>query len=319
MEPVSQLLSPHGIREPFRRILVAVDPAGASQNAVAYTTRLCTHETQVLVLGFFEDPAAFLTPHSRTPADMRQAFNELQEDELLALERAKVALQRSGASVHHRLLGRALGNRDISAGIGRVSNEWNADLVVVGAEPADGRFATLTTRVSGVLAEHTHRAILVIPERAIESSLHLPCRILFAVDGSDASMNAVRTGMRFAPAHAQLLAVYVEGRGVDLSDLKESSRSPSSGMSRGERALDSATALMSAQASNATIERRLSHTGMTEDVAAAIVRETREWEADLVVIGAQDREGLSSWFNGHENERVARAIDRPLLVVNGAG
>ncbi|VVE22372.1 UspA domain-containing protein [Pandoraea horticolens] len=319
MEPVSQLLSPHGIPKPFRRILVAVDPAGASQNAVAYTTRLCTHETQVLVLGFFEDPAAYLKPHSRTPADMHQAFNELREDELLAMERAKVALQRSGASVHPRLLGRALGNRDISAGIARVANEWNADLVVVGAEPADGLFATLTTRVSGVLAEHTHRAILVIPERAIESSLHLPRRILFAVDGSDASLSAVRTGMQLAPAHAQLLAVYVKDQGVDMSDPKEFLRSPSSGMSRGELALESATTLMSEQAPNATIERRLSHAGMTEDVAAAIVRETREWEADLVVIGAQDREGLSSWFNGHENERVARVIDRPLLIVNGAG
>ncbi|VVE36104.1 Stress response protein NhaX [Pandoraea eparura] len=319
MEPVSQLLSPHGFPKPFRRILVAVDPSGASLNAIPYTAHFCSPDTQVLVLGFFEDPEAYLTPHSRTPADVSAAFDELRRDELVALEGAQAVLQRTGAQVHKRLLGPALGNREISAGIARVAEEWQADLVVVGAEPAAGIATLLATKVSAALAEQTHRAILMIPKQATESSLHHARRILFAVDGSEASLHAVRVGMQVAPPHASLLAVYVEDRGVDVSELKASLLSGAPEVLQAASALRQATTIMTELSAKGEIESRVSHTRLTEDVAAALLRESQEWDADLVVVGAQDRHGLFSWFNGHENERVARVIDRPLLVVNQAG
>ncbi|QBC31894.1 universal stress protein [Pandoraea sp. XY-2] len=319
MEPVSQLLSPHGFPKPFRRILVAVDPSGASLNAIPYAAHFCSPDTQVLVLGFFEDPEAYLTPHSRTPADVSAAFDELRRDELVALEGAQAVLQRTGAQVNKRLLGPALGNREISAGIARVAEEWNADLVVVGAEPAAGIAALLGTKVSAALAEHTHRAILMIPKKATESSLHHARRILFAVDGSEASLHAVRVGMQVAPPHSSLLAIYVEDRGVDVSELEESLLTPAPSVPHAANALAQASAIMTELGAKGNIERRVSHTRLAEDVAAALLREAQEWDADLVVVGAQDRHGLFSWFNGHENERVARAIDRPLLVVNQAG
>lgn len=319
MEPVSQLLSPHGFPKPFRRILVAVDPGGASLNAIPYTAHLCSRDTQVLLLGFFEDPEAYLRPHSRTQAEVHDAFDELRRDELAALNGAQAALQGTGAQVHMRLLGPALGNREISAGIARVADEWNAELVVVGAEPAAGISAVFATKVSAVLAEHTHRAILVIPRDATPSSLHHARRILFAVDGSDASLHAVRVGMQLAPAHADLLAVYVEDRGVDVAELTDSLLPASHGTPKAASALTRATAIMSELGSKPTIESRVTHTHLTEDVAGAVLRASREWDADLVVVGAQDRNGMFSWFTGHENERIARTIDRPLLVVNVAG
>lgn len=319
MEPISQLLSPHEAPKPFKRILVAVDAGGASLKAVTYATHLCSTDTKVLVLGFFEDPAVYLRPHSRTSVDVREAFDELRRDELAALESARNALQRSGASVQLRLLGPTLSKHETSVGLARVAHEWNAELVVVGAEPAAGILSVLAAKVSAALAEHTHRAILVIPSNADDSTLRMPERLMFAVDGSDASLHAVRIGMQLAPSHAHLMALFVEDRGVDLTELGQRLQAPSIDPKTATNALARATAIMSECGSGMSIDRQVSHTRLTEDVAAVIKREAQHWAADIVVVGAQDREGMLSWFTGHENERVARAIDRPLLVINVDG
>lgn len=319
MHPESKPASPQGAPRPFKRVIVAVDAGGASMKAVDYASRLCSPQSHVLVLGFFEDPAAYLKPHSRTQADVSAAFEELRRDELEALEHARTTLQRSGASVQLRLLGPALGKGEISAGLARVAQEWNADLVIVGAEPSAGILSLLASKVSVSLAEHTHRAILVVPSVAEASTLRMPQRILFAVDGSEASLHAVRVGMQLAPARAHLMAMFIEDRGVDLAELRKFVLSPAQDVKSAENVLDRAVAIMTEYGAGMAVERLVSHTRMTEDVAAAIKREAAQWGADIVVIGAQDRGGMFSWFRGHENERVAREIDRPLLVVNVAG
>ncbi|UVA81955.1 universal stress protein [Pandoraea commovens] len=318
MSPNSPLLSPQTAHRPFKRILIAVDPGGASSKAVGYAAHLCSAQTQVLVMGIFEDPKAYLLPHSATPADVREAFEELKNDELASLETARSTLRSTGAQVHLRLLGPALGNLEISTQLARTARDWDADLIVVGAERKAGVISLLATKVSAVLAEHTHRAILVVPGDADESTLHPAKRLLFAVDGSDAALHAVRVGLRLAPPHARLLALFVEDRGIDLAQLRQFLVSPTFDSRTADHAVEQAKAVMAEGNPGITIESLVSHTRLTEDVACAIKREAHDWRADIVVVGAEDRNGMFSWFRGHENERVAREIDRPLLVVNVA-
>lgn len=318
MASIAHLLSPHGAYQPFARILVAVDPGGASRKAVGYAAHLCSAQTQVLVVGIFEHPKAYLLPHSATPTDVRDAYEELKHDELAALETARATLSSSGAQVHLRLLGPTLGKSEISAQLARAAREWNADLIVVGAERTAGVLSLLATKVSAELAEHTHRAILVVPVDADASTLHPAKRLLFAVDGSEGSLHAVRVGLRLAPPHARLLALFVEDRGVDLAELRQFLVSPTLDPKTADHAVAKATAVMSEGNAAMKIESLVSHTRLTEDIAGAVRREAHNWKADIVVVGAEDRGGLFSWFRGHENERVAREIDRPLLVVNVA-
>ncbi|WP_224787032.1 universal stress protein [Pandoraea sputorum] len=317
--PPSSLLSPQDATERWRRILVAVDPRGASRQAVAYATRLCSASTHVLVLGFFEHPYAYMMPHSRTPADVHAAFDELRHDEASVLSDASGALACTGAKIETRLLGPALGNREIAAAIARVAQAWRADLIIVGAATAHGIFATLATNVSVALSRYTHRAILIVPAHAGAACSHSPQRILFGIDGSDASLNALRVGMRLAPPYAELLALYIEDRGVDLANVQQFLLEPACRVSRSAKALKRAMALLSKPGKNVRIETRVSHTRLMEDVAQAIVRESRQWGADLIVTGARDRHGMFAWIDGHENERLARAVDRPLLVVPAHG
>jgi nucleotide-binding universal stress UspA family protein len=57
-------------------------------------------------------------------------------------------------------------------------------------------------------------------------------------------------------------------------------------------------------------------TGRTsDDVAHTIVREASNWHAQLIVMGAHGRRGMSRWLLGSVAGRVAHLAQTPLLLV----
>ncbi len=266
----------------YRNILVAFDASPPSETALIHAARLAKALGARLRVAYVEvDPALYFPLMAAALPSVADMQNALNAETLAVREAALDILAREGVAADFATLPLMDSHMHIADRLLTEVRRVGADLVVTGS--------------------HGRRSL---------------ARVTL---GSEASLHAVRVGMQVAPPHSSLLAIYVEDRGVDVSELEESLLTPTPAVPRAENALAQASAIMTELGAKGNIERRVSHTRLAEDVAATLLREAQEWEADLVVVGAQDRHGLFSWFNGHENERVARAIDRPLLVVNQAG
>jgi nucleotide-binding universal stress UspA family protein len=51
-----------------------------------------------------------------------------------------------------------------------------------------------------------------------------------------------------------------------------------------------------------------------DDVPHAIVRDTAEWNGDLLVLGTHGRRGIARWLLGSVAARTARLVDTPVLL-----
>lgn len=144
-------------------------------------------------------------------------------------------------------------------------------------------------------------------------------RILVPIDGSATSERALQEAIRLADGQSRLRLVYVleevfpldtEGYAfIDYTALEEAVRLT------GERAL--AQAAERVRQSGATVETALLET-KGERIASVIESESRQWQADLIVIGTHGRSGLSRLLLGSVAEGVARGASAPVLLVRAA-
>lgn len=142
-------------------------------------------------------------------------------------------------------------------------------------------------------------------------------RVLVAVDGSPASIQAVGEAIAVAKDQQALLrAVHViedvpamyfaYADGANLAMLEASVRQA------GQEALDRAAAT-ARQADVAMETFLLPHN--RERVGEVIVAEARAWPADLIVLGTHGRHGLAHLLLGSVAEAVVRAAPVPILLV----
>lgn len=141
-------------------------------------------------------------------------------------------------------------------------------------------------------------------------------RILVPIDGSATSERALEEAIRLAEGRSRLRLVYVleevfpldtEGYAfIDYSSLQEAVRLT------GERAL--AQAAEKVRQSGAAVETTLLDM-KGERIASVIADESRQWPADLIVIGTHGRSGLSRLLMGSVAEGVVRSASVPVLLV----
>ena len=141
--------------------------------------------------------------------------------------------------------------------------------------------------------------------------------VVFATDGSEASMAALEDALAVANVHgATLHGLYVldtsypfsgfEG-GVDVVPMLEALRE------EGERALS--TAEERADAVGVPFVRAIRESGA---VAGTIEEYVDEVDADLLVVGTHGRTGLNRWLLGSVAERVVRTSEVPVLTVRAS-
>jgi nucleotide-binding universal stress UspA family protein len=197
-------------------------------------------------------------------------------------------------------LGGYAGNALIDA-----TSEWHADLLVVGAHQHHGMLRWAEGTVSEFVTSQTPCSILVVPASYVAAINAYPRRILFALDGSEASFNALQSGLRLARPDSSTRAVYVVDRAVRfLEDMF---------IEEGNKVRAAVAGIFANQIN--PVELGLVKTDPpSDDIPHTIVREAQRWHADLVV-GTHGRRGLSRWFLGSVAGRTARITQTPLLMV----
>jgi nucleotide-binding universal stress UspA family protein len=144
-------------------------------------------------------------------------------------------------------------------------------------------------------------------------------KILVPVDGSQTATLGLQEAIRLAKdsdAVVRLIHVvdefvaiqndaYMPGAGALLEGMMDS----------GRQVLKSATDL--AQASGVKAEGALLKT-LGGRVADIIVKEAREWAADVIVMGTHGRRGVSLLVLGSDAEAVIKMTPVPLLLVRSA-
>jgi nucleotide-binding universal stress UspA family protein len=309
--------SPRG----FARILLCVDGSFAAAHAAAFTRRLAGSGTTVRIAGVVENPRNLVPLGPLAGFDQSAAHVELLEDTEVALATAREAFAGSPATVDTQLIDLVKLGGDVPHAIVAAAADWHADLLVLGARQHHG----LLRWVEGVVGEPVRRLarcpMIVVPVQTDVPGNGPPMRLLFAVDGSRTSGDALLAGARLAPAGAAIRVISVIDRAVRYGDFVPVTLFEEAIVEEGRTRLQRAEALLAhlpdvAQVSmeTALIETRPDQ----DDIAHAIAREAEGWRADLLVLGTHGRRGPARWLLGSVASRVARITKTPLMLVRGS-
>lgn len=297
----------------IERIVLATDSSLASEKAVAFVQNMVAQNTQVHIVSVVENFNTIFPMGPRISAVLNVARAEILHDAEDSLKYAKDLFEKIGTSVDTQVIDLSKKGGDIAHALIDVADALNADLLVVGARQHHGLLRWMEGTVSGHLAKHGHCAMLIVPAEYNQQTQGAPRRILFALDGSSVSIDALRIGVQMAVSETQLRAIYVVDHAVRLSDFVPIHLMEDAFLKEGEATLAKAAAIFATLPNPS--ETGLVDTAITnDDVPRTIVREAARWDADLVVMGTHGRRGAASWFIGSVANRVARIATIPLLL-----
>ena len=150
-------------------------------------------------------------------------------------------------------------------------------------------------------------------------------RILVAIDGSDTSDLALREGIKLAKdQNAMLRLVHV----VDVTPppymATESPLAAQFPLVDYQKALQEAgekllaTRATTAREAQVNVDTKLVTVGMLgERIYEAIDKESKEWPANLIVIGTEGRRGFQRLMIGSVAEGLVRISTKPVLLIRG--
>lgn len=140
--------------------------------------------------------------------------------------------------------------------------------------------------------------------------------ILVAVDGSAASLRGLDEAIKVAKSvGGELMLVHVVGDLVMAADYVPSVYSEGLFQAlreSGAKVLEQAAAI--ARHAQVTTEQRLIET-VGGRAADEIVKQARDWPADLIVMGTHGRRGLKRLVMGSDAELVLRLSAVPVLLI----
>jgi nucleotide-binding universal stress UspA family protein len=268
---------------------------------------------QVRIVSVAENPRTLLPLGSLTEIELQTARAELFRDATEAVAHAKGEFAHVAGDIETDVIELSKQGGDTASALIDAATEWKADLFVVGARQHHGILRWVEGTVSESVTRLASCSILVVPASYDAEIRRCPHRILFALDGSPASLDAMRFGLQLATPEAHLRAVYVIDQSVRLTNFVPIHVLEDAFIEEGRNALADAAGVF-ADLSN-HVETELLRTEPTsDDVPHTIVREAERWHADLVVVGTHGRRGLARWFLGSVAARTARISHIPLLL-----
>lgn len=306
----------------FSRLLLCVDSSIASIHAATYACQLGVTGIQVRVVSVLENPRAILSAHSATGLNIEAFSDELRESAKAALSDVRRIFEDHGLTVEAELIDLARYGGDVSHALASEAQRWNADLVVLGARQHHGLLRWVEGAVSGPVSKLVKCPVLVVPESYEPQLQQGPTKILFAIDGSPASHQALLTGMTLAAKGAHLRALFVVDRTIRFTDMvpvdvREEALADQ--QQQGRRALATVAEVFTSLGPGISTDSGFLHTKRSgDDVAHTIVREAIRWPADLLIMGTHGRRGVAGWVLGSVSSRVARITATPLLLVRAA-
>jgi len=314
---MSELAAPAVAAEAITRVTLAVDASPTSARVAAYVRDLLRPGMHVSLVSVAENPRV-LTPQLRfVDAVLDAAREELRRDARAALERAAGTVSESGAAVDSRLIDLSREGGIVADALVADAHTHRAQLLVLGARQRHGILRWLDASVSLPVTRDAHCSMLIVPERFERRASGPLARIMFALDGSPASLHALQCGLQFAAPQTALLATYVVDRAVRLFDVAPVKLLEGAYVAEGERTLGHAATVL-ARYPNASKTALLATRAVNDDVAHALVREAARRHAELLVVGTHGRRGLTRWLLGSVARRVAHLSDVPVLLVRPA-
>src|SRR6202051_4747842 len=292
----------------FKRILLCVDPTAASARAAAFVPNLVNKETRVRIVGVVENARAVIPLGPLAAFHLSTAHALLLQDVENACAASQELFASSGAEVEVQIIDLVTHGGEVVHALAKAAQDWQADLLVMGARQHQGLLHWVEGALSEPLMKFAACAILVVPERGDAEWRGRPQRILFAVDGSSASQEALRIGARLAHAATDLRAIYVVDRAVRLTDFLPLTVLEDALVEEGNAALAKASRFFETlpEAGRARLETALANTDQAnDDVACTIEREAQSWHADLLVMGTHGRRGVVRCLLGCVANRVA--------------
>ncbi|WP_342952521.1 universal stress protein [Paraburkholderia sp. JHI869] len=298
--------------------MVAVDSTPASGAVLQYLRRLVDPGTTVRVVSVAENPRTFVPLGNWAGSQLSAAREELRRDAGEAIQAGQSALDGCGAELEGQLIDLCREGGDLVHALAEAVSQWSPDLVVLGTRHQGAFLRWVEGEVSAPLARRLHSPILIVPVDYEAASDEYPSRVLFATDGSDASVAAMRVGARLVAPRADCRVIYIVDRLLapgtgPFEEYLEDTLTKS-----GQIAVKAAADELAAydQQNEWAVTTAILKTANTyDDVPHAIDREARHWQAQLVVLGTHGRRGLTRWLLGSVAEREVRLTAMPLLLV----
>ncbi|MCA8061804.1 universal stress protein [Burkholderia sp. AU31624] len=299
------------------RIALAVDPTPESLSAARYARTLLRPGMRLRIVCAIDNPRLVLPDIPRIDALLTSAREDLMRDAQAINERIAAMFAGSGVEVEQAIIDTSVTGGSVADALVSDTSAWNADVLMVGANPHHGLLRLVEGAMSDTLTTRVRCALLIVPAAYVRPSDGGLQRLMFAVDGSEPSLHAVRVGLGFATPTTLLYAAYVIDRAVRLTDIVPVRALEDAYRAEGEDALAKIGPLFHATGNPS--KRGVVETRPTsDDVAHALMRDAVHWRAELLVVGTHGRRGIAAWLIGSVARRIAHLAQVPVLLVRGA-
>lgn len=300
-----------------QRILIATDLSAASRLALDFAREIAPPHANVRIVSVAENPRTLVPTGSWSASTLDSAREELLQDATVAVTEARDAFVTADVQLETDVIDPEKHGGDVVHALLGCADSWHADLLVLGARDHQRWLSRwISGTVSEPLAKLCRCPILIVPARGATSVHRAPERILFAIDGSDQALKALKFGLTLATPNAKLRAVYVVDRAGQFTDMVPVGVLEDAFVEHGKRALNEVKPMLESVHANDSSTALLSTERTRDDVAHAILREAERWQADLIVMGTHGRRGVARWLVGSVAGRVAHTTQAPLLLVN---
>jgi len=300
----------------FGRIMLCVDSAENWANAATLFAEIAGADTQVRIVGLLENARAAI-PHAPLAIfNLSAAHAQLRRTVGTNATSVQACLKASGITADTQIADLFEDGGDAAHALTRAAHAWHADLLVLGARHHLSvlRWTERAPRDAPSLA---HCSLLVLPEQPPRNPITRPRRLLCAVDGSPASLDALRAGARLAATGAYVKAVYVLDLAAGLTDGVARDQLREAFVEEGRDALAKAQKAFAQSwgAQGSTFDAALIRTEEEgDDIAHTLVREATRWNADAIVMGTHGQRGVARWMLGTVSGRVTELTNVPLLL-----
>lgn len=191
------------------------------------------------------------------------------------------------------------------------ARKWDADLIMIRAHNRTDFRSRLLGSVAKSVVESAPCSVEVVrtPEKTDVAGRGL--RVLLAVDGSAASLTATRSIAEVSwPENTEVRVVsVVNPMTYSLEELGLTGRT---GIDHAHRAIGNAVHVLT----DAPV--KISAEVIAGSPARRIVERAGEWEADLIVLGTNERRGLRRLLLGSVSAAVAKRAHSSVRVIRGA-
>ncbi|KML60960.1 universal stress protein UspA [Burkholderia cepacia] len=298
------------------RIALAVDPTPESLSAARYARTLLRPGMRLRIVCAIDNPRLVLPDIPRIDALLTSAREDMIGDAQAINARIAALFADSGIEVEQTIVDTSVTGGSVADALVNDTAAWRADVLMVGANPHHGLLRLVEGAVSDTLTTRARCALLIVPATYARPSDGTLQRLMFAVDGSEPSLHAVRVGLGFAAPTTLLYAAYVIDRAVRLTDIVPVRALEDAYRAEGEDALAKIGPLFHATG-NPTKRGVVETRPTSDDVAHALMRDAVHWRAELLVVGTHGRRGLAAWLIGSVARRVAHLAQVPVLLVRG--